>query len=167
MTKIKKRKKVFLHLWHKPTKTFTSYAANYATYTVSQTNRHWLGMLQLWGPPTELDSFWQIYRRKSKLPRRHLLFCFRWLMSLHYLGKHKPQKLRTQQTRNHDQIIKWLQLNHASLLVSQYLSTRSSAIAEGPRDALCQLKSCQLPRNCAETTYTTSPDQIDGMKLAI
>jgi len=39
--------------------------------------------------------------------------------------------------------------------------TRSSAIAEGPRDASCQLKSCQLPRNSAETTYTTSPDQID------
>ena len=45
--------------------------------------------------------------------------------------------------------------------------TRSSAIAEGPRDATCQLKSCQLPRNSAETTYTTSPDQIDGMKLEI
>ena len=45
--------------------------------------------------------------------------------------------------------------------------TRSSAIAEGPRDALCQLKSCQLPRNSAEITYTTSPDQIDGMKLEI
>ena len=43
--------------------------------------------------------------------------------------------------------------------------TRSSA--EGPRDASCQLKSCQLPRNSAETTYTTSPDQIDGMKLEI
>ena len=46
-------------------------------------------------------------------------------------------------------------------------STRSSAIAEGPRDASCQLKSCQLPPNSAETTYTTSPDQIDGMKLEI
>jgi len=45
------------------------------------------------------------------------------------------------------------------------LQTRSSAIAEGPRDASCQLKSCQLPRNSAETTYTTSPDQINGMKL--
>ena len=45
--------------------------------------------------------------------------------------------------------------------------TRSSAIAEGPRDASCQLKSCQLQRNSAETTYTTSPDQIDGMKLEI
>ena len=45
--------------------------------------------------------------------------------------------------------------------------TRSSAIAEAPRDASCQLKSCQLPRNSAETTYTTSPDQIDGMKLEI
>ena len=46
-------------------------------------------------------------------------------------------------------------------------ATRSSAIAEGPRDASCQLKSCQLPRNSAETTYTTSPDRIDGMKLEI
>jgi len=45
--------------------------------------------------------------------------------------------------------------------------TRSSAIAEGPRDASCQLKSCQLPRNSAETTYTTSPDQIDCMKCEI
>ena len=46
-------------------------------------------------------------------------------------------------------------------------STRSSAIAEGPRDASCPLKSCQLPHNSAETTYTTSPDQIDGIKLEI
>ena len=28
-----------------------------------------------------------------------------------------------------------------------YISTRNSAIAERPRDASCQLKSCQLPRN--------------------
>ena len=48
-----------------------------------------------------------------------------------------------------------------------YISTRSSAIAEGPRDASCQLKSCQLPRNSAETTCTTSPEQIDGMKLEV
>jgi len=50
-----------------------------------------------------------------------------------------------------------------------FVITRSSAIAdaEGPRDASCQLKSCQLPRNSAETTYTTSPDRIDGMKLEI
>ena len=48
-----------------------------------------------------------------------------------------------------------------------YKVTRSSVIAEGPRDASCQLKSCQLPRNSAETTYTTSPDQIDGMKLEV
>ena len=44
-------------------------------------------------------------------------------------------------------------------------TTRSSAIAEGPRDASCQLKSCQLPRNSAETTCTTRPEQIDIMKL--
>ena len=43
--------------------------------------------------------------------------------------------------------------------------TRSSAIAEGPRDASRQLKSCQLPRNSAETTCTTSPEQIEVMKL--
>jgi len=43
--------------------------------------------------------------------------------------------------------------------------TRSSAIAEGPRDASCQLKSCQLPRNSAETTCTTSAEQIEVMKL--
>ena len=36
-------------------------------------------------------------------------------------------------------------------------NTRSSAIAKGPRDASCQLKSCQLPHNSAETTCTTSP----------
>jgi len=50
-------------------------------------------------------------------------------------------------------------------MLSKY--TRSSAIAEGPRDASSQLKSCQLPRNSAETAYTTSPDQIDGVKLEI
>ena len=38
------------------------------------------------------------------------------------------------------------------------VATRSSAIAEGPRDASCQLKSCQLPLNSAETTCTTSPE---------
>jgi len=42
---------------------------------------------------------------------------------------------------------------------------RNSAIAEGPRDAPCQLKSCQLTRNSAETTCTTSPEQIEVMKL--
>ena len=30
------------------------------------------------------------------------------------------------------------------------MHTRSSAIAEGPRDASCQLKSCQLPRSVIE-----------------
>ena len=48
---------------------------------------------------------------------------------------------------------------------SDGLVTRSSAIAEGPRDASCQLKSCQLPRNSAETICTTSPEQIEVTKL--
>jgi len=43
------------------------------------------------------------------------------------------------------------------------VETRSSA--EEPRDASCQLKSCQLPRNSAETTCTTSPEQMENMKL--
>jgi len=47
----------------------------------------------------------------------------------------------------------------------QCVSTRSSDIAEGPRDVSCQLKSCQLPHNSAETTCTTSPEQIEVMKL--
>jgi len=45
------------------------------------------------------------------------------------------------------------------------IQTRSSAIAEGPRDASYQLKSCQLLRNSAVTTCTTSPEQIEVMKL--
>ena len=45
------------------------------------------------------------------------------------------------------------------------LGTTSSAIAEGPRDASCQLISCQLPRSSAETTCTTSPEQIEVMKI--
>jgi len=52
------------------------------------------------------------------------------------------------------------------LSVTTITKSRSSAIAEGPR-CVCRLKSCQLPRNSAKTTYTTSPDQIDGMKLEI
>ena len=40
--------------------------------------------------------------------------------------------------------------------VPSNFETRSSAIAEGPRDAPCQLKSCQLPRNSAETACMTS-----------
>jgi len=51
--------------------------------------------------------------------------------------------------------------------LKKLIHTRSSAIAEELRDASCQLKSCQLPCNSVETTYTTSPDQIDGMKLEI
>jgi len=54
-----------------------------------------------------------------------------------------------------------------NLFLLEHSITRSLDIAEGLRDASCQLKSCQLPRNSAETTYTTSPDQIDGMKLEI
>jgi len=52
-----------------------------------------------------------------------------------------------------------------SVCLSLAQKTRSSAIAEGPSDASCQLKSCQLPRNSTETTCTRSPEQIEVMKL--
>ena len=51
------------------------------------------------------------------------------------------------------------------IMPSGWLETRSSAIAERPRDAPCQLKSCQVPHNSAETTCTTSPEQTEVMKL--
>jgi len=43
--------------------------------------------------------------------------------------------------------------------------TRSSAIAKGPRDASCQFKSFQLPRNSAETTCTTSTETDRSYKV--
>jgi len=45
------------------------------------------------------------------------------------------------------------------------ITIRSSAIAQGPRDASCQLKSCQPPRNSAETTCTTSPEPSYQLSL--
>ena len=51
--------------------------------------------------------------------------------------------------------------------MSETETENETAVAEGPRDVSCQLKFCQLPRNSAETTYTTSPDQIDGIKMEI
>jgi len=48
-----------------------------------------------------------------------------------------------------------------------FMITEVSIRCQKNPDASCQLKSCQLPRNSAETTYTTNPDQIDGMKLEI
>ena len=43
--------------------------------------------------------------------------------------------------------------------------TRSSAIADGPRDATCQSNSCQLLRNSVGTTCTTNREQIEVMEL--
>jgi len=72
----------------------------------------------------------------------------------------------------------WHQLDNmqtiCTLLQTDNHTNTSSLIRQeaqlSPRDrgdASSQLKSCQLPRNSAETTYKTSPDQIDGMKLEI
>jgi len=42
-----------------------------------------------------------------------------------------------------------MRVHRAHVSVTNFRKTRSSAIAEGPRDASCQSKSCQLPRNSA------------------
>jgi len=52
-------------------------------------------------------------------------------------------------------------------IVLTEITTRNSAIAEGPRDASYQLKSCQLPHNSAETTCTTSSEQIEVIKMEV
>jgi len=54
---------------------------------------------------------------------------------------------------------------HCAYSINKWIKTRSSAIAEGPRDAWCQLKNCQLSPNSAPTTCTTSPEKIEIMKL--
>ena len=48
------------------------------------------------------------------------------------------------------------------MLKVSVLDTRSSAIADGPREALCQLKSCQLH---AGTSCTTNSQQMEVMEL--
>ena len=78
-----------------------------------------------------------------------------WRVVHRYAGKGMANWMR--ETINH------FTYNFARPSCSPILT--SSAIAEGPRDASCQLKSCQLPRNSAETTCTTSPKQIQVMKL--
>ena len=65
-------------------------------------------------------------------------------------------------------LICYLMIRHDISWISWQIKlphTRSSAIAEGPRDASFQLKSCQLSRKSAETTCTTSPEQIEVMEL--
>ena len=43
--------------------------------------------------------------------------------------------------------------------------TQNGSLNLSDRDASCQLKSCQLPCNGAEKTCTTSPQEIQVMKL--
>ena len=47
-------------------------------------------------------------------------------------------------------------------IVNKKLSYR-----RGTTRCVVSVEICQFQRNSAETTYTTSPDQIDGMKLEI
>ena len=99
----------------------------------------------------------------------HHHFC-NHLLILHCPTTKSPASRRTASMRSYRAKFRQCEMIFLSFHVYSALhrcKTRSSAIAEGPRDASCQLKSCQLPRNSAETTYTTSPDQIDGMKLEI
>jgi len=56
-------------------------------------------------------------------------------------------------------------ISTAILTLLKRHKTRSSAIADGPRDAMCQSNSCQLLHNSVGTTCTTSPEQIEVMEL--
>jgi len=40
-----------------------------------------------------------------------------------------------------------------------------NSAADGPRDALCRLKSCQLLHNSIGTSCTTEQQEIDAMEL--
>ena len=51
------------------------------------------------------------------------------------------------------------------MLVGNRIQTRSSAIADGPCDAMCQSKSCQLLRCSVGTSCTRNPEQIEAMDL--
>jgi len=99
-----------------------------------------------------------------------------WHTVMHISNERQCKRLspafRPQYACVFDDFFIFLLLHHTCLTascttwVSRYQKcTRNSAIAEGPRDGSCQLKSCQLPRNSAETTCTTSPEQIEVMKL--
>ena len=60
-------------------------------------------------------------------------------------------------------------LNARSLLLIGHYD-ENKKLSYRPSDRAMRLVSsnlCHLPRNSAETTYTTSPDQTDGMKLEV
>jgi len=86
-------------------------------------------------------------------------------------GEIEIKSVSTERVSSHHRIsfILLKQLSNATVykVHTNIHTTRSSAIAEGPRDASCQLESCQLPHNSAETTCTTSPEQIEVMKLKL
>ena len=44
-------------------------------------------------------------------------------------------------------------------------SNKKLSYRRGTARCVVSVEICQFQRNSAETTYTTSPDQIDGMKL--
>jgi len=56
-------------------------------------------------------------------------------------------------------------LRHRNVSKQVSLLTRSSAIADGPRDATSQSNSCQLLHSSVATTCTTGPEQIEVMEL--
>ena len=49
--------------------------------------------------------------------------------------------------------------------ILQLMITRSLHIAVGTALCVMSVEICQLPRNSTETTCTTSPEQIEVMKL--
>jgi len=55
-------------------------------------------------------------------------------------------------------------VRYMSSSLFRHYSTRSSASAEEPRDALCQLKSCQLLHNCATNRILKGLRQVHDLE---
>jgi len=75
-------------------------------------------------------------------------------MQRNSVSKQEPPNKSYEHYDKTDWILQKLQIYTYKIDVTYWIMlyiTRSSAIAEGLRDASCQLKSCQLPRNSAET----------------
>ena len=58
-------------------------------------------------------------------------------------------------------LVLWKEGHPACLLVREHVKKPSSATADGPREALCQLIYCQLQHKCIRTSCTTNLQQFD------
>ena len=107
-----------------------------------------------------------IWRPRMSSPRLNFekIFGARKLLSLGTVCGTVRVFLRWTILVEHGLVTDSARVTHDEAHTVSRILTRSSAIAEGPRDASCQLKSCQLPRNNAETN-STSPEEIESYEV--